>query len=69
LHMQVKILGVNNSERNERRENGLADTSDDGQYMNFRNETLDGKPFFWGGVYVAPTLSPQVELSEFCSLY
>ncbi len=32
----------------------LCDTSDDGYFMNFRNETLNGEPFIWNGVFVVP---------------
>lgn len=49
-----KILELNNDERQERKDKNLFDTSDDGQYMNFRNETIDGKAFVWNGAYKVP---------------
>lgn len=51
-----KVLLVNNYERQLRKDNGLADTSDDGHYMNFRNETLNGVGFRWTGTWRVPEM-------------
>lgn len=49
-----KVLEINNSERQYRKDEKLFDTSDDGHYMNFRNETYNGEPFRWTGVWRIP---------------
>lgn len=51
-----KVLLVNNYERQLRKDNGLADTSDDGHYMNFRNETINGAAFRWTGAWRLPEI-------------
>jgi hypothetical protein len=50
-----KILELNNDERAERKGKGLFDTSDAGFFMNFRNETIDGRKFVWTGTWTIPT--------------
>lgn len=49
-----KVLSVNNFERQSRKDSDLADTSDDGHYMNFRNETYNGESFRWTGAWRVP---------------
>lgn len=51
-----KILELNNDERQERKHLGLSDTSDQGFFMNFRNETIDGRKFVWNGTWTLPAV-------------
>jgi predicted nucleic acid-binding protein len=44
-----KILELNNEERVLRLRRNYADTSQRGNLMNFRNESLNGTPFSWNG--------------------
>ncbi|KAJ1473787.1 hypothetical protein T484DRAFT_1834834 [Baffinella frigidus] len=53
-NLALKVLETNNMERGWRRMADLFDTSDDGFYMNFRNETIDAKSFTWNGVWRIP---------------
>ena len=52
--LAAKVLSVNNYERQVRKDARLADTSDDGFYMNFRNETYNGETFKFDPSWTVP---------------
>jgi hypothetical protein len=52
VSVAIQLTWINSSQI--RKDNGLCDTSDDGYYMNFRNETYNGEEFKWTAVWCLP---------------